>query len=177
MQVKERIQKTFETLKDTFGYTNALQAPRVNKVVVSSGIGSVHDRTKRELIEERLGRITGQKAVPRGARKSIASFKLREGDVIGYQVTLRGKRKNDFLDRLFNIALPRTKDFQGISRDSVDDMGNLTIGVSEHTIFPETPDEELRNVFGLSITVVTTARTREEAEAFLEHIGVPFKKK
>ena len=114
-------------------------------------------------IQDRLAVITGQKAAAKKARQSIASFKLREGEVVGYAVTLRGKKMNSFLDRLIHVAIPRMRDFRGIPRSSVDAMGNLTIGVPEHTIFPETPDENLQDVFGMSVTIVTTAESREEA--------------
>lgn len=176
-KVKEKQQKTYDSLKKDFGYTNKLEAPRLTKVVVSTGVGSVIDKGKMELIPDRLAKITGQKPSARTAKKSIASFKLREGQVIGYQVTLRGPRMNAFLDKLFTIALPRTRDFRGIPRDAIDDMGNLTMGIKEHTIFPETSNEELKDVFGLAITFVTTTSDKKEAEEFLEYIGVPFKKK
>ena len=134
------------------------------------------DKKKIELIQDRLAKITGQKTAPRGAKKSVAAFKIREGDTIGYQVTLRGKRMYDFLDRLLHIALPRARDFRGLSRESVDLMGNVTIGIREHTIFPETGDEDIKDVFGFAITVVTTANNKKDALAFLEHLGFPFKK-
>ncbi|MFP4539586.1 MAG: 50S ribosomal protein L5 [Candidatus Paceibacterota bacterium] len=175
MQVKEKNNTSLETLKDKFGYVNRLQAPHVKKVVVSTGIGSVQSKDQRDLIEDRLSLITGQKVAHCGAAKSIASFKLREGDTIGFRVTMRGKRMYDFLEKFFHVALPRMKDFKGISRSTVDEMGNITIGVSDHTIFPETPDEELKNIFGMSVTIVTSASGKEEAEAFLEHLGVPFR--
>lgn len=174
--VKERQHKAHEALKDTLGISNKVAIPRITKVVVSVGIGSVKDKHKIEVIEDRLAKITGQKPAARAAKKSIASFKLREGTVIGYQVTLRGVRMYDFLDRLFNIALARTRDFRGIDRTSVDPMGNLTIGIKEHSIFPETADEEIKDVFGLAITIVTTAKNRETAEKYFEYLGVPFKK-
>ena len=176
-QVKEKIETTLEALKEDFGYKNSFEAPKVTKVIVNTGIGSVQNKEQRKLIEDRLSIITGQKAAYCGAKKSIASFKLREGDVIGFRVTVRGQRMYDFLERLFHIALPRTKDFKGISRKSVDEMGNMTIGIPERTIFPETPDEELKNVFGFSVTVVTNASNQREAEAFFEHLGTPFKEK
>jgi len=167
----------FKTLKDIFGYKNIMQTPRITKVIVSTGVGSTKDKDKVKLIPERLAKITGQKPAQRAAKKSIATFKLREGDIVGYAVTLRGQRMHAFLDKLLNVVLPRTRDFKGINRTSIDEMGNLTIGIKEHTIFPETSDEELRNVFGLSITITTTANTREEAEKLFEEMGVPFKKK
>jgi len=174
---KEKQNKIFDDLKERFGYINKMQSPVITKVVVGVGIGSIKDKSKQELIPDRLAKITGQKPSPRGAKKSIATFKLREGDVIGYMVTLRGQRMSTFLDKLINVALPRTRDFKGVSRGAIDEMGNLTISVKEHTIFPETADEELKNVFGMGITLVTTAKTTEEAEELFERIGVPFKKK
>lgn len=175
ISVKEKQNTAFETLKDVVGITNKVAMPRLSKVVVSVGTGSLKDKNKIEIIQDRLAKITGQKPAPRPAKKSIASFKLREGQVIGYQVTLRGARMHDFLDRLFNIALPRTRDFRGISRESIDPMGNITIGIKEHSIFPETADEEIKDVFSLAVTIVSTAQDRPTAEKFFEHIGIPFK--
>ncbi len=174
--VKEKQNKALEALRGDFGYTNPMEAPRILKVIVSTGIGSIKDKNKIKLIEDRLGKITGQKPAARQARKSIASFKLREGDVIGYQVTLRGKRMDMFLDKLVHVVLPRTRDFRGIKRTVVDEMGNATIGIKEHTIFPETSDEELKDVFGLAVTIVTTSQDQKETLAFLEHLGFPLKK-
>ncbi len=174
--LKTKINKGFETLKATQGYKNKMESPRILKVVISTGVGSIKDKNKIKVIEDRLMKITGQKAAPRGAKVSIANFKSREGDVVGYQVTLRGNRMYDFLDKLIHIALPRTKDFRGISANATDEMGNYTLGIKEHNIFPETADEELKDVFGLAITVVTTAKSKAEAQAFLEYLGFPFKK-
>lgn len=174
--VKEKQKKAFGELKEALHLKNVMALPKVEKVVVSVGIGSVKDKNKIDVIQDRLRKITGQQSVGRVAKKSIASFKLREGQTIGYQTTLRGARMYDFLDRLFNIALPRTRDFRGVNRSSIDPMGNLTIGIKEHIIFPETADEEARDVFGLAITIVTTAKNKKDAEAYLEYIGVPFKK-
>ena len=106
--------------------------------------------------------------------RSIASFKVRQGDPVGFQVTLHGTRMSDFLDRLINIALPRTKDFRGVPASAIDAMGNYTLGIREHIIFPETADEDLKDVFGFAVTVVTTAKTKDEAMAFFEHLGFPF---
>ncbi len=174
--VKEKQDTAYKNLSEVLGITNKVAMPKVTKVVISVGTGSVKDKKRIEIIEDRLMKITGQKAAARAAKKSIASFKLREGTVIGYQTTLRGQRMFDFLDRLFNISLARTRDFRGIARESVDPMGNLTIGIKEHSIFPETADEEAKDVFGLAITIVTTAKNREVATKFFEYIGVPFKK-
>lgn len=165
-----------EQSKSMPGYKNPMQAPRISKVVVSTGVGSYKDKNKFKIVEDRLARITGQKASPRSAKVAVASFKSRQGDVVGYQVTLRGQRMYDFLDKLVHIALPRTKDFRGISPDSADEMGNYTLGIKENTIFPETSDEELKDVFGLAITIVTTAKSKDELVTFLTSLGFPFKK-
>jgi large subunit ribosomal protein L5 len=174
--IKALEKEAFATLKAKFGYTNPMQAPRLLKVAISSGVGSIKDKKKMELIADRLAKITGQKPAPRGAKKSIATFKVRTGDLVGYQITLRGPRMYDFLDRLVHISLPRTKDFRGISRTAGDEMGNYTLGIREHTIFAETSDEDLKDVFGMAITVVTSSKDKAQTLAFLEHIGFPFKK-
>ena len=176
MKISEQKQKSaFDTLKGTFKYPNVMASPKLVKIVVSSGVGKAKDKNRLKLVEEKLARITGQKPSARAARKSIASFKLREGEVVGYQVTLRGQRMYEFLDKLVHIALPRTRDFRGLSKTSIDEMGNYTIGIRENSIFPETSEEDLKDVFGLSITFVTTAKTKEEAEAFLRHLDLPMK--
>lgn len=167
---------SFENLKGKLDFKNKMQAPHLVKVVVSTGIGSLKDKKKMELIADRLAKITGQKPAVRGAKKSIASFKVRQGDPVGYQVTLRGKRMCDFTDRLINIALPRTKDFRGISRTAIDEMGNYHLGIKEHTIFAETSDEDLKDVFGMGVTFVVSSKKEEETIAFLEYLGFPFKK-
>ncbi len=174
--IKQKNDEAFKTMSATQGYKNAMQAPRLVKVIVSSGIGSFKDKKKIDIVEDRLTKITGQKPAKKGAKISIAAFKVREGDPVGFQVTLRGKRMYDFLDKLVNIALPRTKDFRGVSSKAIDAMGNYTLGIREHAIFPETADEELKDIFGMAITIVTTAKTKEEAKIFFEHLGFPFKK-
>ncbi|MCI0597586.1 50S ribosomal protein L5 [Candidatus Parcubacteria bacterium] len=176
MLTKQKQQTAYEAMQEAFGYKNRMAAPRITKVVVSSGVGKKRDKNQLALVEERLSRITGQKPSARPARLSIAQFKMREGDVVGYQVTLRGARAFDFVDKVIHIALPRTRDFRGIAETAVDQMGNLTIGVKEHTIFPETADEDLKDIFGLAITVVTTAKGKDEALTFFRHLGIPFKK-
>ncbi len=172
---KEKVNDAFGSLKDELGYTNVMQSPRIAKVVISIGTGKVQDKAKLAVIQDRLARITGQKTSPRPAKQSIASFKLREGDIIGYQVTLRGPRMNSFLDKLIHVALPQTKDFRGLKTTAIDEMGNITIGIKEHTIFPETGDEDVKDIFSFAITIVTTAKTKKEAEALLRHIGLPLK--
>ena len=174
--MKEKLGNAYTALKSTFDYKNNMQAPRIEKVVVSTGTGKIDDKKKIELIENRLARITGQKPSPRPARMSIASFKLREGDIVGYQVTLRGAQMHSFLDKLVNLALPQTRDFRGLKTTAIDEMGNITLGIKEHTIFPECAEEELKDVFSLAITIVTTAKSKEEAEALLRHVGLPLQK-
>jgi large subunit ribosomal protein L5 len=172
----EMNKESFKALKDKFNLKNPMQAPMLSKVVISTGTGSIKDKKKIELVADRLSKITGQKPAPRASKKSIASFKVRQGDLVGYQVTLRGKRMCDFIDKLIHIALPRTKDFRGITKTAVDQMGNYTLGIKEHTIFPETADEDLKDVFGFGITVVTTSKSKEQTLAFMEYLGFPFKK-
>ena len=173
MLSKEKQKKSFDALREQFGYTSPMQGPHVSKIIVSSGVGKKRDKKQIEFISGKLARITGQKPSPRSARLSIASFKVREGDTVGLQVTLRGARMYDFLDKLIHIALPRTRDFRGISAKAIDAMGNITIGIRENTIFPETSDEDLKDVFGIAVTVVTTATSKAEAEAFLRYLGFP----
>ncbi|MBU1557970.1 50S ribosomal protein L5 [Patescibacteria group bacterium] len=174
--LKEKQNKIFDLMKGDFGYVNIMQTPKIEKIVVNVGTGSTVDKKKIELIEDRITKITGQKPSPRKAKLSIAAFKLREGSDVGYQSTLRGKRMVDFFDKVVNIALPRMKDFRGLSRKGVDAMGNYTLGIKDHTIFTEASDEELKNVFGMSITIVTTAKSKKEAVFLLESLGWPFEK-
>ncbi len=175
IQAKQK--KTHEALKGEMGWKSVMQTPKISKVVVSVGVGKMtKDKGRVELVADRLAKITGQKPATRGAKKSIATYKTRIGDLVGYQVTLRGKRMEDFLNRLLHVALPRTKDFKGISLAGADEMGNYTLGVREHTVFPETADEDIKDVFGMAITIVTTAKDKKEAQAYLKHLGFPFKK-
>jgi large subunit ribosomal protein L5 len=176
--VKEKELEAFEKMKSNFHYKNALAAPKIKKVVVNTGTGTPmkKDKNKNDATALRLAKITGQKGAFRGAKQSISSFKVRQGDPIGIVVTMRGKRMYAFLEKLINVAIPRTKDFRGINRTAVDNIGNLTIGIKEHTIFPETADEDIRDVFGMSITLVSTAKDKKEGTAFFEILGIPFKK-
>ncbi len=176
--IREKEAGAFEAMKGAFHYKNVMAVPRLEKVVVNVGTGTMmkKDKNKNDAISLRLTKITGQKPSLRGAKQSISSFKVRQGDPIGAMVTLRGKRMYAFLEKLFNVALPRTKDFRGINPKAVDSIGNITMGVKEHTIFPETADEDIRDVFGLSVTIVSTAKNKKEGHAFFELIGVPFKK-
>lgn len=168
--------KIFDQLKDKWHYRSVMETPKLEKIVVSVGTGSIKDKKKVELVEKRLAQITGQTPAVRGAKKSIASFKVREGDAVAYQVTLRGERMRGFLAKFLNVAIPRTRDFRGIKESVVDSLGNLTIGIREHTIFPETADEDLKDVFGMGITLVSSARNKEEALQFFHILGVPFQK-
>lgn len=178
LTVKEKEKSAFEKMKSDFHYKNVMAAPRLKKIVINVGTGTgiKKDKNKNTSIAERLAKITGQKATLKGAKKSIASFKVRQGDPIGVVVTMREKRMYDFLEKLVNVALPRTKDFRGINRSTLDDIGNMTIGIKEHSIFPETADEDIKDVFGLSITLVSSAKTKAEGRAFFELLGIPFKK-
>ncbi len=174
--VSELNKESFSALKQSLGLKNPMQAPHLSKIIISCGFGSVKDKKKIELIADRLASITGQKPAVRVAKKAVASFKTRQGDPIAYQITLRGRRMCDFLDRLIHVALPRTKDFRGLSRKSVDAMGNYTLGIKEHTIFAETADEDLKDVFGIGVTIVTTSTDPKKTLAFLEYLGMPLKK-
>ncbi len=176
--VKQKDKKVFEALKGQFGYTNKLEAPKLTKIVVSTGTGRKvkMDKKINDFIGDRLAKITGQKPSVRAAKQSNAGFKLRQGEPIGLAVTLRGDQMYNFLDKFIHIAVPRTKDFRGFKREALDNMGNLTLGIKEHTIFPETGNEELKDVFSFAITFVTTAKTKEEAKAYFDFIGLPFKK-
>jgi len=164
-------------MKEKFNYGNDLAVPRVEKIIVNTGIGKFHG--ERDRVEETLKDIqliTGQNPVKTRARKAIAGFKIRENMEIGMKVTLRGKRMWDFVDRLINAALPRTRDFQGISSNSVDKNGNLSIGVKEHIVFPEIFSERVRNIFSLQITLVTSAKNKREGLELFKLLGFPFKK-
>lgn len=174
--IQEKTKKAYQVLKGDRGYKNSMQAPRILKVVVSAGVGSFKDKKKIELAIDRISKITGQKPAVRGAKQSVAAFKVRQNDPVGLQVTLRGKRMYSFLDKLVNVALPRTKDFRGIPITAIDEMGNYTLGIREHTIFPETTDEELKDVFGLAVTIVTSAQSKDELKSFLEYLEFPFRK-
>lgn len=175
--LKEKYQKiAVPKMKEKFGYKNNLAVPRLIKVVINSGVGSIKDDKQVEIIEKQLGLIAGQKPVKRLAKKSIASFKVREGSLSGYSVTLRGQRMHDFLDRLIFIAIPRIGDFRGLNPNAIDEAGNFTIGIKEHTIFPEIEEEEIKMIFGFEATIVTTAKTKEEALELFKLLGFPLKK-
>lgn len=164
-------------LKQEFGYTNPMEIPRIEKVVLNVGLGEAVSNAKLiEVVCNEIAAITGQKAVVTKAKKSIASFKLRQGMPIGVMVTLRRDRMYEFLDRLMNVALPRVRDFRGVSPKAFDGKGNYALGIKEHIIFPEIQIDKIEKVYGLNICVVTSARTDDEARALLKHLGMPFKK-
>jgi len=172
--IEQKQSNVFDALAGSFDYPSKQAVPELSKIVVTSGIGSTTDPDKIEIVQDRLANICAQKPVPTKSKRSISSFNIRAGDVVGYKVTLRGERMRAFLNKLIHVVLPRTKDFRGLDPESVDEMGNITIGVDEHTAFPETSDEDLENVFGLGITVVTTAENQKEAYQYLDHLGLPF---
>lgn len=165
------------TLMEEFGYTNVMQVPKLTKVTVNVGLGEALDNAKAvDFAVRDIEQITGQKPVLTKAKRSIAGFKLREGRVIGVKVTLRGERMWAFLQRLIHLALPRTRDFQGISPDAFDGRGNYTLGLREQLIFPEINYDKIDKVRGMSVTITTTANTDEEGRRLLALLGMPFKR-
>lgn len=159
------------------GYRNPMEVPRVQKVVVNIGLGEALENIKAlDAASRDLATITGQKPIVTRARKSIASFKLRAGNPIGVKVTLRGKRMYDFLERLINVALPRQRDFRGVSPDAFDGRGNYTLGLREQLVWPEIDYDSIDRIRGMEITIVTSARTDEEARQLLRLMGMPFRR-
>jgi len=166
-----------DKLVEEFTYENIMGVPKLKKIVINVGFGdAINDAKTLDVITENIGLITGQKAVKTKAKKSVSNFKLREGQEIGAKVTLRGKIMFEFLDRLINLALPRTRDFQGVPNKSFDGRGNYTMGIKEHTVFPEIDVDKASTVHGMDITFVTSAESDEEAFALLKYFGMPFKK-
>lgn len=165
-------------LQKEFGFKNAHQIPKIEKIVVNVGAGEAVQNPKcLDIIEEYIGQITGQKPILRRAKNSIAGFKLREGQPIGVSVTLRRQRMYDFLDRLISIALPRVRDFKGISRKGFDGRGNYSMGIKEQLVFPEVDFDQIDKIRGMNITIVTSAETDDQGRRLLEEIGLPFRKK
>jgi len=164
-------------LTDEFGYTNIMQVPKIEKISLNMGLGEAVQNPKiiDQAVEE-LAVIAGQRPCIRRARKSIAAFKLREGMPIGVMVTLRRNRMYDFLTRLIHVALPRVRDFKGLSRSGFDGRGNYTLGIVDHTIFPEIDVNKVEKIKGMSVTIVTTAETDEEAYELLKELGMPFRR-
>lgn len=177
-RLKEKYQEeVISYLMDKFGYTNVMQVPKLEKVIVNIGLGEAKDNPKAlESAVNDLTIITGQKPIVTKAKKSIANFKLREGHAIGTKVTLRGEKMYDFLDKLMNVALPRVRDFRGVKPTAFDGRGNYALGLKEQLIFPEIEYDKVDAIRGMDIVIVTTANTDEEAKAFLEKKGMPFAK-
>lgn len=176
MQVKYK-EEIVSALMEHFKYKNVMQVPKLEKIVINIGLGSAKDNPKAlEGALRDLEVISGQKPVITTAKKSIANFKLREGMKIGTKVTLRGEKMYDFLDRLINIALPRVRDFRGVSASSFDGRGNYALGIKEQLIFPEIVYDMIDQIRGMDIIIVTTAKTDEESKALLELLGMPFRK-
>ena len=163
------------SLMKKFGYKSVMQIPKLDKVVINVGCGEARDNAKvLEAVVRDLTAITGQKAITTMAKKSVANFKVREGMPVGAKVTLRGDKMWEFLDRLFNVALPRVRDFRGISANAFDGRGNYALGIKEQLIFPEIEYDKIDKIRGMDIIIVTTAQTDEEARALLTQVGAPF---
>lgn len=183
--MKEKyLKEARKEMKEKFGYSNVMQVPKIEKVVINTGFGrTVIQKTKdeqkkfQEYIVGQLTQLIGQKPVLTSAKQSISSFKLREGNIIGAKATLRGKKMYDFLERLTNVVLPRSRDFKGVDFKSIDPKGNLNMGIKEHIAFPEISPEKANLIFGLQITVKTTAKSREEAEELFRLLDFPLKKR
>ncbi len=183
IHLKEKYQKQIiPAMKEKFGYKNSMAVPRIEKVVVNTGFGRISseqtgkDQEKNiEYILNDLSLICGQSPVKTKAKKSIAGFKLREGMIVGAKVTLRGRKMYDFLERLINITLPRSRDFRGIDQKAIDENGNLTIGIKEHICFPEVSPEKAKSIFGLEITITINAKDKEKGIELLKLFGFPLK--
>jgi large subunit ribosomal protein L5 len=175
---KKYTEEVVPALMKEFGYSNIMEVPHIVKVVINIGMGSEARENAKALDNavSDIGIVTGQKALITRAKKSIAQFKLREGNPIGVMVTLRGPRMYDFLDKLFNIALARVRDFSGVSTKSFDGRGNFTLGLREQLIFPEIEYDKIDKIRGMEVVIVTTARNDEEGRALLQHLGMPFKR-
>ena len=177
-----RLKETYNSeivaaMKEKFGYKNIMQVPKIDKIVINMGVGEAKENAKSlESAVNDMQIITGQKAVITKAKKSVANFKIREGMAIGCKTTLRGDKMYNFLDRLINLALPRVRDFRGVSADSFDGRGNYALGIKEQLIFPEIEFDKVDKVRGMDVIVVTTAQTDEEARELLKLFGMPFEK-
>lgn len=177
-----RLREKFNTeikksLMEKFSYDSVMQIPKIEKIIVNTGLGDIKDNTKAiKVVVDEMATITGQKPVTTKAKKSVANFKVREGMVVGAKVTLRGEKMYEFMDRLISIALPRVRDFRGVNPNAFDGRGNYTLGVKEQLIFPEIEYDKVETVRGFDITFVTTAGTDEEARELLKLFGMPFSK-
>lgn len=176
VRLKEHYQnEVFKALMERFKYKNVMEVPKLEKVIINMGLGEAKDNAKLlEAAVEELGVISGQKPVITKARKSIANFKVRAGVPVGAKVTLRGEKMYEFVDKLFNISLPRVRDFRGVNRNSFDGRGNYALGIKEQTIFPEISYDKVDKMRGMDIIFVTTAKTDEEALELLSLMGMPF---
>ncbi len=164
-------------LMKKFVYKSVMQCPKIDKIVINTGLGDIKDNQKSmQTVEKELALITGQKPIYRKATKSVANFKLREGMNVGLKVTLRGRKMYDFYDKLVSIALPRVRDFRGVSDKSFDGRGNYALGLKEQLIFPEITYDQVEKIRGMDVCIVTTAQTDEEARELLRALGMPFKK-
>ena len=177
-RIKEKyLAEAVPALQQKFGYKNVMEIPKLDKIVINMGLGDCKDNPKAlEAAVKELEAIAGQKAITTKAKKSIANFKVRQGMPVGAKVTLRGDRMYAFADKLFNISLPRVRDFKGVNRNSFDGRGNYSMGVKEQLIFPEIVYDDVETVKGMNIVFTTTAKTDEEAQALLELMGMPFAK-
>ena len=170
-------EKVKEELKEEFSYKSPMQIPKIDKVVLSMGVGeAIQNKKILDNAVNELTAIAGQKAVKTKARKSVSNFKVREGMEVGAKVTLRGYRMYEFLDRLINVALPRVKDFRGVSPNAFDGHGNYSMGIQEHIIFPEIDYDKIERISGLNVTIITTAETDQEARSLLAKFRMPFRK-
>ncbi|MCE7937215.1 MAG: 50S ribosomal protein L5 [Chloroflexi bacterium CFX6] len=178
MSIRQRyLDEVVPALQKEYGYASIMQVPRISKIVLNIGMGEALQNAKSlDFATSDLASISGQRPVVTRARKSIANFKLREGNPIGAKVTLRGQRMYDFFERLVRVALPRTRDFQGVSANAFDGRGNYTLGIREQLIFPEIDYDKIDRVRGLEVSIVTSARTDEEARRLLALMGMPFKR-
>ena len=173
---KEYNERIISGLKEEFGYKNLMEVPKLQKIVLSRGVGAaVADKKLIDYAVEELTNISGQKAIPTISKKDVAAFKLRKGMPIGVKVTLRGQRMYEFLDRLVTTALPRVRDFQGVKASGFDGRGNYNLGVSEQIIFPEINIDKVNKISGMDISFVTSAKTDKEAKSLLSELGLPFK--
>jgi large subunit ribosomal protein L5 len=176
-RLKERYQsEVAPALKKEFGYSNVMAIPKIQKIVINMGLGEATSNAKlADVGSEELGKITGQKSMVRRSTKSIAQFKLRAGMPVGAMVTLRGERMWEFLDRLFNVALPRVRDFRGVPPNAFDGRGNYTLGLKDQLIFPEVDYAKVDKMRGMNVTFVTSAHTDEESRLLLQYLGMPFR--
>lgn len=177
-RVKEKYEKEVVSfLMKKFGYKSVMQCPRLVKIVINTGLGDIKDNAKSiQVTENEIKQISGQKPILTKAKKSVANFKVREGQTIGIKVTLRGDRMYDFYDKFVSIALPRLRDFRGVSDKAFDGRGNYSVGLKEQLIFPEITYDQVEKIRGMDVAIVTTANTDEEARELLRALGMPFKK-